>query len=379
MIRKLTLLVLVLACFGSSLAKQVKDYVCANGWTYTGSMQGGKRHGEGYAVTKKGNVYSGKWQNDKLPYGTMRTLSSADQSVYEGPLNSHFAPHGFGHMRYTKGKDAGCQYIGNYSNGNKEGLGKWIDSKGRISFGVWKNGTLQKPEGQKFKHGDTAYGIDISHHNPHIDWKKLALYADANGNVYKTKPKSKKYMQPVSFAYIRATEGATVVDKKYAEHMRNAKQHHIPRGSYHLMSFTTSTVDDQVANFLRASNYCKGDELPPMLDLESVQASKAGRKKVQQMAEKWLKAIEAKTGRKPIIYTNERFISNYLDMNRLKGYTVWIASYGTSKSELKKKPQRKWHIWQFTERGHAGGVSPVDINVYDGSVAEFNKKFVKKK
>lgn len=366
-------------CFAAAPAKQVKDYKCSDGWVYTGSMEGGKRHGEGSAVTKKGNVYSGKWERDKLPYGTMRSLATTNQSVYEGPLNSGFSPHGFGRMRYTKGKDAGCEYIGNFSNGKKEGLGKFVDANGRISFGIWKDGALQKPEGQKFEHGKQAYGIDLSHHNPHIDWKRLALYADAYGDVYKAKPKSKKYMQPVSFAFIRATEGATVVDGKYVEHMRNAKKHHIPRGSYHLMSFTTSTVDDQVANFLRATNNCKGDELPPVLDLESVQASKAGKKKVQQMVEQWLNAVEAKTGRKPIIYTNERFITNYLDMSRLKGYTVWKASYGYTNSDQKKKPRGTWHIWQFTEKGHASGISPVDINVYNGSVSEFNKKFVKKK
>lgn len=380
MTRKLLLLlVLAFACFAAAPAKQVKDYKCPNGWTYTGEMKGGKRHGQGFAVTPKGNVYSGIWQNDKLPYGTMRTLASQNQSVYEGPLNSGFSPHGFGHMRYTKGKDAGCVYIGNYSNGTKEGFGKFIDAKGRISFGIWKNGELQKPQGQKYKHGDRAFGIDLSHHNPNVDWKRLALYADESGEVYKVKPKHKKYLQPVSFAFIRATEGATVVDGKYVEHMRNAKLHHIPRGSYHLMSFTTSTVEDQVANFLRASNYCKGDELPPVLDLESKQAAKAGKKKVQQMVEKWLKEVEAKTGRKPIIYTNDRFINNYLDMSRLKGYVVWKASYGYSNSNQKKKPQGSWHIWQFTEKGHASGISPVDINEYDGSVAEFEKKFVKKK
>lgn len=379
MIRRLLLFVLVLACFADAQSKQVRDYKCADGWTYTGEMQGGKRHGEGTAVTKKGNIYSGIWKNDKLPSGTMRTFSSPDQSVYEGELNSNFSPHGFGHMRYTKGKDAGCEYIGNYSNGKKEGHGTFVDAKGRISFGIWRDGVLQKPEGQNFKHGEVTYGIDLSHHNPSVDWKRLALYADANGDVYKLKPKSKKYLQPVSFAFIRATEGATVVDSKYVEHMRNAKKHHIPRGSYHLMAFTTSTVEDQVANFLRASNYCKGDELPPVLDLESVQAAKAGKEKVQKMVEKWLKEVEAKTGRKPIIYTNQKFIDNYLDMKRLKGYTVWKASYGYEKSDQKKEPQGSWHIWQFTEKGHASGISPVDINVYKGSVDEFKKKFVKKK
>lgn len=358
---------------------EVTDYECSDGWIYTGYMANGQRNGEGIAVTKKGNVYTGFWKDNRLDRGILRAISGENESVYEGPFNRNMAPDGFGAMKYEKGKDAGCEYIGNFRNGMKHGIGKFVRHNGKMEFGEWKNGVIVKPKGQRFQPGDVAYGIDLSHFNPNINWDRLALYANSAGEVYKIRPRTRAYLQPVSFVYIRATEGATVKDRLYGEHKLQASRHFIPHGSYHLMAFTSSSVQSQIDNFLKTTNNCEGDELPPVLDLESGQAKQAGKVKVMKMVMQWLKAVEKATGRKPIIYTNDRFANKYLDMHKLKGYTIWKASYGQNGKHEKKEPLKPYDIWQFTHHGVAQGISPVDINVYRGSVKEFNKKFMKKK
>lgn len=365
-------------CNAQTSPVEVTDYACPDGWTYTGVMKGGKRNGEGIGVSKKGNIYTGIWKNNTLERGVLRAFDGNNEWVYEGPFDSNLSPNGFGIIKYLKGKHAGDEYIGNFKNGSKHGIGKMVHKNGKIDFGIWRHGAYAKPKGQEFQPGKTAYGIDLSHFNPNVDWDNLALYCDAKGDVYKIAPPSKTYLQPVSFVFVRATEGATVQDRLYKSHSIEAQRHAIPHGSYHLMAFTSSNVSDQVANFLSTTDNCSQDELPPVLDLESSQAKKAGKEKVMAMTLKWLKEVEKKTGRKPIIYTNDKFANAYLDMRKLKGYTIWKASYGKNKTQEKKKPQEPYQIWQFTHHGVAKGISPVDINVYKGSVKEFNHKYLKK-
>ncbi len=369
--------VLLLASLGAH-AEWVEDFTCQDGWIYSGEIRNGLRNGEGAAVTLKGNVYYGKWVNDLLPEGKLESYQDGNEWIYEGAFNKKFQPNGFGCIRYLKGQFAGDTYYGQFQDGVKQGIGKWVHKNGTIEFGNWASGKLSLPDGQNFKAGDKVYGIDLSHHNT-VDWDRLALYADKNGEVYKLKPTTKKYLQPVSFAYARATAGATIQDSLYLDHRAQAKKHGVPIGSYHVLYLTTSSLDEQLANFLRETNNCKTDELPPMIDIECLdQAKKVGRAKTTEMLLEMCKKVQKATGRKPIIYTNDRFANNYLDMSKLKGYTFWKAAYGKNSSQEKKEPEQPWKIWQFTEKGNISGISPVDINVYDGNLKDFNKQFVKK-
>lgn len=367
-----------LISFVGAHAEWVEDYTCPDGWVYSGEMANGKRQGEGAAVTVKGNVYYGKWVDDLLPQGKLECYDDGNEWIYEGQFNSKFQPNGYGVIRYLKGQFAGDAYYGQFYGGNKHGIGKWVHKNGTIEFGNWNMGQLSLPADQKFKAGeDRVYGIDLSHHNQ-VDWDKLALYADMNGDVYKLKAPTKQYLQPVSFAYARATAGATIQDSLYYDHKEQAKKHGIPMGSYHVLYLTTSSVDEQLANFLRETNKCKDDQLPPMIDIECLdQAKKIGRTKTTTLLLDMCKKVQKATGRKPIIYTNDRFANNYLDMSRLKGYTFWKAAYGKNSTQEKKEPEKPWDIWQFTENGNTSGITPVDINVFNGSLKDFNKKFVK--
>lgn len=382
---RIFLAVLALGAASTAAAQYVTDYKI-NGWTYTGNMSNGKRHGKGKAISPKGNLYSGEWVDDTLPYGRLEATDDGAKYVYEGEFNTRFSPHGYGRMSYKTGKNKGAVYIGNFENGYRQGMGKLTNADGTMSFGRWQKGQLKTPTEQKFKVEDHVYGIDVSHHNVNIDWDNLAIYCDSWGRVTdgdKAEIASKKYMLPVSFVYVRAEEGATGgEDRMYATHFKNSLRHFYPTGSYHYMRFTTSSVEDQVETFLRRSNKCLNDELPPMLDLENGpdnnhDASKCEKGQpggVQLMADKWLKQVEAEVGKRPLVYTNDQFIKNFLRPERLKNFKVWIARYG---SEPEYHP---WMIWQFTDRGKIQGVNDaqgIDINYWDGNYKHFQRHMLK--
>ena len=95
--------------------------------------------------------------------------------------------------------------------------------------------------------GET-WGIDISKHQPNIDWETLC-------------EENKPY-----FVFIKATEGTYVQDKKFKEHWANCKKNNVLRGAYHFFSYFTSGKK-QAANFIKMVKLEKGD-LPPVLDVE---------------------------------------------------------------------------------------------------------------
>ena len=347
------------------------------GGIYTGSIIKGTntKHGYGRFETHSGTVYEGDWKEDALPYGK-RTTSF---SIYQGRFNKDLACHGFGIMEYTskyveQKKQEGltddqitAKYIGNWKNDQKEGLGRAIKLDSRImEFGTFTNGVFQKAEGARYRVGDCVYGIDVSHHQPDIDWDQLAIYCDENGNAYKSKPAKKTYMQPVFFAYIKATEGATIKDEKYSVRMIEAERHGIVKGSYHLLRLMTSSIDDQLANFFETATWTQGD-LPPALDIEfENEIQNCGRENFYNMTLKWLKEVEKKMGVRPIIYTNEHIRTKYMQDARLRGYDIWISKYhGRPKNS-------GWQFWQSTERGQIrGNKGHIDINEYRGNYEAF--------
>ncbi|MBI3429219.1 MAG: lysozyme M1 (1,4-beta-N-acetylmuramidase) [Actinobacteria bacterium] len=138
------------------------------------------------------------------------------------------------------------------------------------------------------------------------------------------------------------------------------------------------------------------------LDLENncVQTSATGscakyasRNAVTLWAKSWLEAVEAKTGRSPIIYSYPQFLENAMVRDAaLAKYPLWIAHYSLNPFDPLTQPGLKtagcfvtpwttancsslWVLWQYTSCGIAKkyGVpgTRVDLNVFRGSPSKF--------
>lgn len=346
---------------------------------YSGTVKKGTsiRHGYGkYEI--KGNAYEGNWKEGLLPYG-IRTNQSY---VYKGHFNKKLENHGFGIAEYTKvyiqkKKSQGCKdseifkrYIGNWNNDRKEGLGRSVLNDDMMVFGNYSEGLLQKVEGGNYRIGECVYGIDVSSHQTFIDWDNLAIYCNKDGMAYEKPTSDTNYLQPVFFAYIKATEGATYKYDYYNIRATEAERHGIVKGAYHFLRLT-STVDDQLKNFLETVTWTKGD-LPPALDIEcEKEIIKYGGKNNEVFYNtviKWLKGVEKKMGVKPIIYTNESIRKKYISDKRLKEYEVWIAKYGNKHSNF------DGIIRQVYEHGKIkGNRGDIDINIYKSDYNAFIK------
>lgn len=192
----------------------------------------------------------------------------------------------------------------------------------------------------------TIRGIDVSHYQRDIDWRKLSE-SDLNG-------------APVSFAIIKATEGKDLLDPYFSKNFVAARKNGIKRGAYHVLS-TKSSPQEQ------ATFYCnvvklRNEDLVPILDVETLGDNTP--EQLQGNVLDWMNIIEKYYGVTPILYTSYKFRTSYLNTPEFEKYPFWIAHYYVDSLDYKGD----WAIWQHSDMGEIEGISGnVDINVVNGS------------
>ena len=166
-----------------------------------------------------------------------------------------------------------------------------------------------------------------------------------------------KEIKPVSFVFIKATEGASFKDKDFKENWKAAGKTDLRRGAYH---FFRSSKDGEIQarNFISTVGDLRFKDLPPVLDIETIHLG-CPKELLNQRALQWLKAVEKRYGKKPIIYASSSFIKDYLNSEIVGNYPVWVAHY-----EKDSPAFEGWTWWQFTDRAVVKGVpGTVDLSV----------------
>lgn len=204
-----------------------------------------------------------------------------------------------------------------------------------------------------------AQGIDVSHWQGNIDWKKVA----ASG---------------ISFVFIKATQNS--MDSKFLSNVKGAKAAGLLIGAYHYMDDSVTTVDKaRVAAqvFFKGIQAAGGPDvfdLPFVLDYES-NKNKLTSATLTAIAKAFLQEIQRLTGTKPMLYTYPSFIGNF---SGLTDYPLWIARY-SNQVPIDASGWKRWDFWQYSD-GSAGGTlpngerkipgiaGPVDLNEFDGSI-----------
>lgn len=220
----------------------------------------------------------------------------------------------------------------------------------------WKPCHGLKEYGVCIPDGYDIHGIDISHYQGKIDWKKLL--------------QNKETATPLHFVFMKATEGGDHNDTTFEANFANARNHGFIRGAYHFYIPSTDALK-QADFFIRTVKLVSGD-LPPVLDVEVT--GRKEKKELQQGIKRWLDRVESHYGVKPILYTSYKFKTRYLDDSIFNAYPYWIAHYYVDSVRY----QGKWHFWQHTDVGSVPGIKEdVDLNVFNGSLEELKKLTIK--
>ena len=215
---------------------------------------------------------------------------------------------------------------------------------GAAAFGllaVWGVLVAFTSSGAWSLHDDPIIGIDVSHHQGVINWDEVTHWNE----------------HPIQFVYIKATEGATFKDPRYAKNLAAAREEGFKVGSYHFFR-CGSTAEAQFENIKKTVKKDQQD-LRIIVDIEVIK-----RKNIKQYKprfKKLLLLLEKHYGHKPIIYTYERFFNTHFGPE-FKDYPLIIAKYQPFLPDLRHG--QTWTAWQFSQTGTVKGIQGhVDLNV----------------
>lgn len=201
-------------------------------------------------------------------------------------------------------------------------------------------------------------GIDVSVHNPSIDWAKIK----ENG---------------CEFVYIKHSQGVGAVDKMFLDHYYNAKHAGLKVGLYHFASLNNPDEVQDAKNeaefFLKTTKDIKADLLP-VVDVETNEVNLTASE-----VEQWIQTYYDAMGGKCILYSGSWFLNaNLHSTHKLGKIPLWLSSYPldrntstitdslSSKLKMPKPPigWNDWIIWQWTGKGTLEGSKGIlDLNL----------------
>ena len=194
----------------------------------------------------------------------------------------------------------------------------------------------------------------------------------------------------VDWAVMKATQGNYDHDSAFPLNWAPAKAAGVVRGAYHFFDPTLDGVT-QANYFLAAMGPLDAEDLSPMLDVECPTGPDedclgfSGGTGVIDAADfrthllDWLNAVEAATGRKPIIYTYVSFFAGTgaagtgtnVNTTGLDAYPLWIADYSGTSCFIAPTPWTQAAIWQYDDNGTFSGISDeVDVDRMVGPIDE---------
>ena len=206
--------------------------------------------------------------------------------------------------------------------------------------------TRNSPVGHKM-----SYGIDVSKHNGDIDFNKVK-----NAGF--------------EFVIIRVAyrgygkKGKLVVDEKVQDNLVKAKNAGLKIGAY---VFSQAINEKEAIEEAKLAIDLLKDtklDLPIFFDPETIRNDIARTDDIdgEQFTKNAIAFMDEikKANFETGFYSNMVWEDYYLDMSRLKDYTVWYADY----SELPQTPY-DFKFWQFSESGIVDGIDgAVDLNVW---------------
>lgn len=196
-------------------------------------------------------------------------------------------------------------------------------------------------------------GVDVSSYQGDIDWDTLAA-------------------QDISFAFIKATEGASFVDTYFVYNYEQAQKSGLRVGAYHFFSYD-SLGKIQAENFIKTVPKTE-NMLPPVIDIEfygDKEKNLPDKQETMAQLNDLIEAIESHYGMKPIIYATEKSYTLYI-ADAYAQYDIWIRNVITTPT---LSDARAWTFWQYTNRaklnGYKGEEQFIDINVFYGTESDF--------
>ena len=202
----------------------------------------------------------------------------------------------------------------------------------------------------------TKFIVDISTFQRSIDYKKLKSAVD--GVIIRVGYRG----------YGKA--GSLATDAYFKNHITNCIKHGTPVGVYWFAQEITKAEGVEAANYVHSLIKGYKHDLPVYYDSEgSTAPNNTGRadrisKTARTDATVGFCEQIKKLGYIPGVYASESWFNTHLDFNRIKGYSIWVACYGSNTGKAGRKPNTPvYDMWQFSSKGRVDGYNGnLDVN-----------------
>ena len=178
-------------------------------------------------------------------------------------------------------------------------------------------------------------GIDVSRWQEEINWSQVAK-------------------DDISFVML-GTRSKGAVDPYFHKNIQNAAANGIKVGVYIYSLATTTDMAVQEADFVLNLINDYPISYPVAFDMEDSTQGNLSKSELAAIANAFCKRI-SQAGYYPIIYANENWLKNKLDMSQMN-YPVWVARYSA------RPTYQNPVMWQATSSGSVNGIKTrVDID-----------------
>jgi len=193
-------------------------------------------------------------------------------------------------------------------------------------------------------------GMDVSYYEDSIDWD----VAHGAG---------------IDFAFVRASDGMTYRDPKFAAYWAGARAAGVIRGAYQFFRPAEDPIAQADYMLAQLGEHQPGD-LPPALDVETT--GNLAPAEVAAAVQLWIDHVTAAIGRPPVIYAGYYSWQDYTGNANLTSSPLWHAQYTTAPCPNIPTPWTSWSFWQYSSTGTVPSVMGelTDLDVFDGTLAD---------
>lgn len=193
-------------------------------------------------------------------------------------------------------------------------------------------------------HVETKTGIDVSEHQGQIDWEKLS-------------------QTPVEFVYIRIgyssiKDGTIYEDPFWRQNYEQARLNGLSIGVYYYS--TAITLDEAKKEANQVNEWLIGHslDLPVGFDMEPYTTGSRIDQLSKQEATSIAKTFINTLHQKAILYGNQTWLTQRIDISQLAEVPIWYAQYNSAPDYT------RFNLWQYSSTGLLPGISThVDMNI----------------
>jgi lysozyme len=195
--------------------------------------------------------------------------------------------------------------------------------------------------------GTVVQGVDVSVYQGTVDWTSVKGAG-------------------IDFAIARISDGSDL-DTQFATNWSGMKSAGLVRGAYQY--FEPGQDPTTQANIvISAVGMLGSGDLPVTADMETTGGESAAT--IATNLQTWVSAVQAGTGKLPMIYTAEGYWDMDVDSTAFAADPLWVANWGVTCPDL-ATGWTAWSIWQYSDSGTVAGISDaVDLDEFNGTLAQ---------